>query len=113
VKANGGAAGIDHETMEKVSGSLGRQLYQAVGNRMCSGSYFPPPVKAVPIPKEAGGGSGVGVRSVRIGVAQTVASCRWSAPGRSSDPHRTFLLATGRTVGRTTPIAVTNPDAGV
>lgn len=54
VKANGGAPGVDHETIEKFEERLGDKLYK-LWNRMCSGSYFPPPVRAVPIPKKTGG----------------------------------------------------------
>ena len=54
VKANGGAAGIDRQTIEQFEDHLGDNLYK-LWNRMCSGSYFPPPVKAVPIPKKTGG----------------------------------------------------------
>ena len=42
VKANGGAAGIDQETIERFEERLGDKLYK-LWNRMCSGSYFPPP----------------------------------------------------------------------
>jgi RNA-directed DNA polymerase len=54
VKANQGAAGIDAETIERFENKLGDNLYK-LWNRMTSGSYFPPPVKAVPIPKKSGG----------------------------------------------------------
>ena len=48
VKANQGAAGIDAETIERFEIKLAANLYK-LWNRMSSGSYFPPPVKAVPI----------------------------------------------------------------
>ena len=54
VKANQGAAGIDAETIERFENKLGDNLYK-LWNRMRAGSYFPPPVKAVPIPKKSGG----------------------------------------------------------
>ena len=53
VKANGGSAGVDNESIAEFEGGLGDNLYQ-VWNRMGSGSYFPPPVKAGPIPKKWG-----------------------------------------------------------
>ncbi|CAL1242087.1 protein of unknown function (plasmid) [Candidatus Methylocalor cossyra] len=53
VKANGGSAGIDRETIEIFEQRLGDNLYK-LWNRLCSGSYFPPPVKGVPIPKKSG-----------------------------------------------------------
>ena len=78
VKANGGAAGVDHETIEKFEEGLGDKLYK-LWNRMCSGSYFPPPVKAVPIPKKTGGVRVLGVPTVADRVAQTVVKL-WLEP---------------------------------
>ena len=54
VKANKGAAGVDDESIEDFAGDLKNNLYK-IWNRMSSGSYFPPPVKAVEIPKKTGG----------------------------------------------------------
>src|SRR5215217_7841774 len=71
VKANGGAAGVDAESLEKFEGNLSDNLYK-VWNRLCSGSYFPPPVKGVPIPKKSGGVRMLGVPTVADRVAQTV-----------------------------------------
>jgi len=45
VKANKGAAGIDDESLEEFEANLKNNLYR-IWNRMSSGSYFPPPVKA-------------------------------------------------------------------
>ena len=50
VKANKGAAGIDGQTMEDFDKNLKRNLYK-IWSRMTSGSYIPPTVKAVAIPK--------------------------------------------------------------
>jgi len=50
VKANHGAHGVDGQTIEAFEQRLGRNLYK-LWNRMSSGSYFPPPVRAVEIPK--------------------------------------------------------------
>ena len=71
VKANGGSAGVDNESIEAFEKSLGNNLYK-LWNRMGSGSYFPPPVKAVPIPKKSGGTRLLGVPTVADRVAQTV-----------------------------------------
>ncbi len=71
VKANGGSAGVDRESLEKFEGNLSNNLYK-LWNRMCSGSYFPPPVKAVPIPKKSGGARILGVPTVADRIAQTV-----------------------------------------
>ena len=54
VKANAGAAGVDGQSLEMFDKDLMRNLYK-IWNRMSSGSYFPPPVRAVPIPKKSGG----------------------------------------------------------
>jgi len=72
VKANKGAAGIDDESLEAFEANLKNNLYK-IWNRMSSGSYFPPPVKAVEIPKKGGGKRMLGVPSVGDRVAQMVA----------------------------------------
>jgi hypothetical protein len=56
VKSNKGAAGIDEQTIEDFERNLKRNLYK-IWNRMSSGSYFPPPVRTVMIPKAKGGES--------------------------------------------------------
>ena len=56
VKANQGAAGVDGETIEDFERDLKRNLYR-IWNRMSSGSYFPPPVRRVDIPKGDTGGT--------------------------------------------------------
>ena len=71
VKANGGGAGVDQESIEAFEAKVGDNLYK-LWNRMGSGSYFPPPVKAVPIPKKSGGTRLLGVPTVADRVAQTV-----------------------------------------
>src|SRR5450755_3165233 len=71
VKANGGGAGVDRESIETFEGKLGDNLYK-LWSRMESGSYFPPPVKAVPIPKKSGGTRILGVPTIADRVAQTV-----------------------------------------
>lgn len=54
VRANAGAAGVDKETIANFEANLKGNLYK-IWNRLSSGSYFPPPVKAVAIPKKNGG----------------------------------------------------------
>lgn len=71
VKANGGSAGVDDESLEMFESRLGDNLYK-LWNRMSSGSYFPPPVRGVPIPKKSGGTRMLGVPTVADRVAQTV-----------------------------------------
>jgi RNA-directed DNA polymerase len=71
VKANAGAAGIDRQTLEDFDRNLKDNLYK-IWNRMSSGSYFPPPVKAVPIPKKSGGERILGVPTVGDRIAQMI-----------------------------------------
>ena len=71
VKANAGSAGVDKETIEDFETNLKDNLYR-IWNRMSSGSYVPPPVKAVAIPKKTGGERILGVPTVADRVAQMV-----------------------------------------
>lgn len=71
VKANKGAAGIDDQSLEAFESDLKNNLYK-MWNRMSSGSYFPPPVKAVEIPKKAGGIRVLGIPTVADRIAQMV-----------------------------------------
>ncbi len=71
VKANRGAAGIDEETIAMFGQNLSKNLYK-LWNRMSSGSYFPPPVKQVEIPKAKGGTRKLGIPTVSDRIAQTV-----------------------------------------
>ena len=65
VKANAGAAGVDQQSIADFDKNLKDNLYK-LWNRLSSGSYFPPPVKAVPIPKKQGEGERIlGVPTVR------------------------------------------------
>jgi RNA-directed DNA polymerase len=72
VKANKGAAGVDRQSLEEFESDLRNNLYK-IWNRMSSGTYFPPPVMAVEIPKK-GGTRTLGVPTVGDRVAQTVAA---------------------------------------
>lgn len=71
VKANGGTGGIDGESIAAFEGNLKDNLYK-LWNRLSSGSYFPPPVRGVEIPKKDGGVRVLGVPTVADRVAQTV-----------------------------------------
>jgi len=71
VKSNAGAAGVDGQTIERFDADLQRNLYK-LWNRMSSGSYFPPPVRAVSIPKKTGGQRILGVPTVADRIAQMV-----------------------------------------
>ena len=71
VKANQGAAGIDNESIQDFERKLKDNLYR-IWNRMSSGSYLPPPVKTVAIPKAGGGERKLGIPTVADRVAQMV-----------------------------------------
>ncbi|MFI6315589.1 group II intron reverse transcriptase/maturase [Nocardia fusca] len=74
VRENKGAAGVDGQSIEDFEADLENNLYR-IWNRMSSGTYFPPPVRAVEIPKPHGGGMRVlGVPCVGDRVAQTTAA---------------------------------------
>jgi RNA-directed DNA polymerase len=83
VKANRGAAGVDGESLAAFEQDLKNNLYK-VWNRMSSGSYFPPPVRLVEIPKDSGGMRPLGIPTVADRVAQTVVKMVLE-PG--VDPH--------------------------
>jgi RNA-directed DNA polymerase len=73
VKANQGAAGVDGQSIAEFEAELENNLYK-LWNRLSSGSYFPPPVRRVDIPKRDGGGvRPLGIPTVADRVAQEVA----------------------------------------
>jgi RNA-directed DNA polymerase len=69
VKANHGSAGVDGQTIEEFEEDLKDNLYK-IWNRMSSGSYIPPAVKLVEIPKSGGGRRPLGIPTVSDRVAQ-------------------------------------------
>lgn len=69
VRANKGAAGVDEQSIQKFEENLKDNLYK-IWNRMSSGSYFPPAVKAVEIPKKNGGVRILGIPTVADRIAQ-------------------------------------------
>ena len=71
VKANKGAAGVDGQSIKDFEVDLKDNLYK-IWNRLSSGSYFPPPVKAVAISKRSGGKRTLGIPTVSDRVAQMV-----------------------------------------
>ena len=75
VRANKGAPGADGQSVAAFGERLEDNLYR-VWNRMSSGTWFPPPVRAVEIPKAGGGTRTLGVPAVADRVAQTVAANR-------------------------------------
>jgi len=71
VKANRGAAGVDGQSIAEFEGDVTNNLYK-IWNRLSSGSYFPPPVKRVEIPKGDGRMRPLGIPTVADRIAQTV-----------------------------------------
>lgn len=67
----GGSAGIDKQSIESFNAKLPDNLYK-IWNRMTSGSYFPPPVRTVFIPKKQGGTRPLGIPTVSDRIAQGV-----------------------------------------
>ena len=72
VKANQGAAGVDGQSIAEFEANLSGNLYK-LWNRLSSGSYFPPPVRRVDIPKANGGTRPLGIPTVADRIAQEVA----------------------------------------
>jgi retron-type reverse transcriptase len=75
VKENKGAAGVDDQSIEDFEKRLKKNLYK-IWNRMSSGSYFPPPVRTVKIPKKNGGERKLGIPTVADRIAQQVVKAR-------------------------------------
>jgi RNA-directed DNA polymerase len=71
VKANRGSAGVDAQSIQDFEVDLKDNLYK-LWNRMASGSYFPPPVRRVEIPKKDGGLRPLGIPTVSDRIAQMV-----------------------------------------
>lgn len=71
VKANQGSAGVDQISMEEFDAQRSKHLYK-LWNRLASGSYFPPPVKEVEIPKKDGKVRKLGIPTIADRVAQMV-----------------------------------------
>jgi hypothetical protein len=109
VKKNKGAAGVDGVTIEEFERDRDANLYK-IWNRMSSGSYFPPPVRAVEIPKAHGGGVRVlGVPTVADRVAQTVVAMVLEKRVVTKVPRRLLRLpseAVGAGRGRGMPAAL-------
>jgi RNA-directed DNA polymerase len=83
VKANQGAAGVDEQSITDFEEGLKDNLYK-IWNRMSSGSYVPPPVRTVKIPKAGGGERKLGIPTVSDRIAQMVVKSRLEP---EVDPH--------------------------
>jgi RNA-directed DNA polymerase len=103
VKANKGAAGVDEQTIEDFEKKLKKNLFK-IWNRMSSGSYFPPPVRTVKIPKANGGERKLGIPTVSDRIAQQVVKSRlepevdrlFHADSYGYRPGKSALDAVGR-----------------
>jgi RNA-directed DNA polymerase len=71
VRANQGAAGVDGQSIADFEADVSNNLYK-LWNRLASGSYFPPPVRRVDIPKDDGRTRPLGIPTVADRVAQMV-----------------------------------------
>jgi RNA-directed DNA polymerase len=103
VKANKGAAGVDEQSIEDIEKRLKKNLYK-IWNRMSSGSYLPPPVRTVKIPKANGGERKLGIPTVSDRIAQQVVKSRlepevdrlFHADSYGYRPGKSALDAVGR-----------------
>src|SRR5438128_566751 len=97
VKQNRGAAGVDGESLAAFEKDLKGNLYK-IWNRMSSGSYIPPPVKLVEIPKDDGRIRPLGVPSGSLGGSRcgcSRARCRARCGMPSGSPAASPVLACG------------------
>jgi RNA-directed DNA polymerase len=100
VKANRGAAGVDGQSLAAFEENLEDNLYK-IWNRMASGSYFPPPVRLVEIPKGNGGKRALGIPTVADRIAQMVVKMmlepvvepKFHRDSYGYRPHRSALRA--------------------
>jgi RNA-directed DNA polymerase len=103
VKANKGAAGVDEQSIAEFEKRLKDNLYR-IWNRMSSGSYFPPPVRRVKIPKDGGKERTLGIPTVSDRIAQTVVKSRlepvldplFDADSYAYRPGKSALQAVGQ-----------------
>jgi RNA-directed DNA polymerase len=96
VKANQGAPGVDGQSIDDFDQDRDNNLYR-IWNRMSSGTYFPPPVKAVEIPKPHGGGTRIlGVPTVADRIAQTVVALQLQPRAESIFHDDSFGYRPGR-----------------
>lgn len=107
VKANDGASGVDGQTMRDFERKLKDNLYW-IWNRMSSGTYFPPPVKQVSIPKRDGGTRMLGIPTISDRIAQAVVKMyleptvdpQFHPDSYGYRPNRSALDAVGKARGR-------------
>ena len=83
VKANNGGVGVDQESLGEFDKKLSKNLYK-IWNRLSSGSYIPPAVRGVEIPKKQGGVRLLGVPTVSDRIAQMTIKLMFEP---SVEPH--------------------------
>src|SRR5215211_2471442 len=71
VKSNRGSGGVDGISLNEFDKDNKNHLYK-LWNKMSSGSYMPPPVKLMEIPKKGGGLRPLGIPTVADRIGQTV-----------------------------------------
>jgi hypothetical protein len=99
VQGNQGAPGVDGQSLVAFEADLKNNLYR-IWNRMSSGTYFPPPVRAVEIAKAHGPGTRMlGVPTVADRVAQTVVAARLEAAVEPVFHPDSYGYRPGRSVG--------------
>ena len=95
VRANQGTAGVDEQSIADFEADLANNLYK-LWNRLSSGSYHPPPVRRVDIPKGEGGGMRpLGIPTVADRIAQTVVKrleMRFAQCGLTLHPDKTKVV---------------------
>ena len=116
VKANQGAAGVDGQLIADFEVDPSNNLYKP-RDRLSSGSYFPPPVRRVDIPKADGGMRPLGIPTVADRIAQEIArrylepylepvfhtdSMNIGPADRRSMPYAKLVSAAGATTGCST-----------
>jgi len=102
-------AGVDGQSIEDFERDLKNNLYR-VWNRMCSGSYFPPPVRRVDIPKgDTGETRPLGIPTVADRIAQMVVKRFGADPGAEVRQGLLWISAKNR---HTMPSAWPGSDAG-
>ena len=102
IKANQGAAGVDGQSIAAFEANLSGNLYK-LWNRLSSGSYFPPPVRRVDIPKANGETRPLGVPTVADRIAQMVVKrrrsrCRAASYMRSGSRCTTIRIFVGSSI---------------
>jgi len=110
VRANQGAAGVDGQSIADFEADLSNNLYK-LWNRLSFGSYFPPPVRRVDIPKGEGRTRPLGIPTVADRIAQTVVK-RFLEPLVEPWFHRDSFTDTGPANRRSMRLAWRGGGAG-